>query len=188
MAHKKPVFGLPSLLSNPPTQPEDQQGHGDNSNDIGPDNIDVDDENAMDWTPTDPRIAARRKRKIGGQMRDDVYLRPPKFFAPEQPTGLESLFARTRIDDDVMMMDGQEDSGTGSSLLTKARRCFKRWWLICATVIVPVLVAVLVRRAWNLDVNVNVTSLQKEEVVIKSSSPSPSAFSLNYHVEEVEFA
>jgi hypothetical protein len=180
MAHKKPVFGLPSLLSNSQTQTEQEQGHRDN--DIDPDDGDVDDENAMDWTPTDPRIAPRRKRKIG-QTRDDVYLRPPKFFAPEQPTGLEGLFARTRIDDDVMMADSQDELGTGNSLFTTVGRCFKRWWLICATVIVPVLVAVLVRRAWNLDVNI--TSLQKEEVVIKTPSPSP--FPLNYHVEEFEF-
>lgn len=182
MTHKKPVFGLPSLLSNLPTQKGQEHGHQDI--DIDPNDGDGDDENAMDWTPTDPRIAARRKRK-NGQLRDDVYLRPPKFFAPEQPTGLESLFARTSIDDDVMMLDGQDDSGGGRSFFRKVGRYFKRWSLICATVIVPVLVAVLVRRAWNLDINI--TSLQKEpQVVVRMSSPSP--FPLDCRVEVDEFA
>ncbi|KAF7784643.1 hypothetical protein Agabi119p4_808 [Agaricus bisporus var. burnettii] len=182
MTHKKPVFGLPSLLSNLPTQKGQEHGHHDI--DIDPNDGDGDDENAMDWTPTDPRIATRRKRK-NGQLRDDVYLRPPKFFAPEQPTGLESLFARTSIDDDVMMLDGQEDSGGGRLFFRKVGRYFKRWSLICATVIVPVLVAVLVRRAWNLDINI--TSLQKEpQVVVRMSSPSP--FPLDCRVEVDEFA
>ncbi|KAF9455088.1 hypothetical protein P691DRAFT_792180 [Macrolepiota fuliginosa MF-IS2] len=156
---KNPVFGLPSLLSNPPPAQENQD-----------DDVD-EDENAMDWTPTDPRIVASRKRKNNTKHTDDnVWLRPQKFFAPEKPTGLESLFARTRLDDDAMMVDGQEEEPTtGGSMSAKLAGHFKRWWWIYSTVIVPVVVAVVVRRVWHLEISI--TAVGRGNTVMGSTSP-----------------
>jgi hypothetical protein len=47
------------------------------------------DEDAMDWAPTHPAPARAAD--------DGSWLRPQRFFAPEQPTGLESLLARTGL-------------------------------------------------------------------------------------------
>ncbi|KXN83863.1 Integral inner nuclear membrane protein ima1 [Leucoagaricus sp. SymC.cos] len=152
---KNPVFGLPSLLSNPPPK-----------RDTGADDDDMnEDENAMDWTPTDPRAAASRKRKNNANQSEDVWLRPQKFFAPEKPTGLESLFARTTLEDDAMMVDDPEESTSGGSIFT---RHFKRWWWIYATVIIPVIVAVVVRRVWHLEITI--TSSEKASIPSVSSS------------------
>jgi len=52
------------------------------------------DEDAMDWTPTN---ASPVKVKNAGD--DGDWLRPQRFFPPERPTGLESLFANTKLDD-----------------------------------------------------------------------------------------
>jgi hypothetical protein len=57
----------------------------------------------MDWTPTDPvAYSAFQKRKQRSETLDnDVVIRPQRFFAPEQPTGLEGLFEKTSLTDDV---------------------------------------------------------------------------------------
>lgn len=51
-----------------------------------------DDEYAMDWTPTGP-VAAKEPEVL--------QFRPAIFFGPEKPTGLESLLAKTTLEDDV---------------------------------------------------------------------------------------
>ncbi|KAJ7932559.1 hypothetical protein B0H13DRAFT_1955972, partial [Mycena leptocephala] len=81
MAPKAPVFGLPSLLSS--LTPQADQHHE-------ADEMDVD-------TPTDPKGKTKAS--------DTLWLRPQRFFAPEAPTGLEGLFERTKIVDDVTMVD-----------------------------------------------------------------------------------
>lgn len=53
------------------------------------------DEDAMDWTPTIPSPAKSKKNADD----DGAWLRPQRFFPPERPTGLESLFANTKLDD-----------------------------------------------------------------------------------------
>ncbi|KAJ3573674.1 hypothetical protein NP233_g2292 [Leucocoprinus birnbaumii] len=143
---KNPVFGLPSLLSKPPLN---GQGEGEGID------IDDDDENAMDWTPTDPRTATSRKRKNNAKQTEDVLLRPQKFFAPEKPTGLESLFARTTLEDDAMMVDGPEDDTAGGSIVATVTRHFKKWWWIYATVVVPVVSGVIARRVWHLEITIS---------------------------------
>ncbi|KAF8349745.1 Ima1 N-terminal domain-containing protein [Amanita rubescens] len=57
----------------------------------------------MDWTPTDPvAYSTFQKRKQRSEtFDDDVVIRPQRFFAPEQPTGLEGLFQKTRLTDDA---------------------------------------------------------------------------------------
>ncbi|KAL9715883.1 hypothetical protein Ac2012v2_000326 [Leucoagaricus gongylophorus] len=51
-----------------------------------------DDEYAMDWTPTGP--VAPKEPEI-------LQFRPATFFGPEKSTGLESLLAKTTLEDDV---------------------------------------------------------------------------------------
>jgi hypothetical protein len=140
----------------------------------------------MDWTPTDPRAAASRKRKNVAKQSEDVWLRPQKFFAPEKPTGLEGLFARATLQDDAMMVDVPEEYSTASgSILAKMLRHFKRWWWIYATVVVPVVVGVVVRRVWHLEITI--TSLEKSPSA-PFMSPSPSSTSpIPLETSPVEF-
>lgn len=81
-----PIFGVPSLSSSPSPlvkHPEDSD--------------------AMDWTPTDPRILRQRSPLSAlnddGDEPEEHVLRLQRFFAPEQPTGLENLLARTLLED-----------------------------------------------------------------------------------------
>ncbi|KAF8560218.1 hypothetical protein OG21DRAFT_1452054 [Imleria badia] len=83
-----PVFGHPSLMSSTPP-PSASQG--------SPIKVDESpDEDAMDWTPTNPSPV---KVKNAVDDNDGAWLRPQRFFPPERPTGLESLFANTKLDD-----------------------------------------------------------------------------------------
>jgi len=83
-----PIFGHPSLMSSA-SGPTASQG--------SPIKVDESaDEDAMDWTPTNPSPV---KVKNAVNDNDGAWLRPQRFFAPERPTGLESLFANTKLDD-----------------------------------------------------------------------------------------
>jgi hypothetical protein len=105
-----PVFGLPSLTSSIP-----RTGYNDLANDGDTEMVDDD---AMDWTPTSPQRPERsatalasnptpsqtflervRAGQHGGD--DGTWLRPQRFFPPEQPTGLEMLLAKTGLTDVV---------------------------------------------------------------------------------------
>ncbi|KAF8140403.1 Ima1 N-terminal domain-containing protein [Boletus edulis] len=80
MSPTNPVFGRPSLVSQ-----------------ASPIKIDESpDEDAMDWTPTN---LSPVKAKDVVDDHDGAWLRPQRFFPPEHPTGLESLFANTKLDD-----------------------------------------------------------------------------------------
>ncbi|KAG6381036.1 hypothetical protein JVT61DRAFT_5432 [Boletus reticuloceps] len=80
MSPTNPVFGRPSLVSQ-----------------ASPIKIDESpDEDAMDWTPTN---LSPVKAKDMVDDHDGAWLRPQRFFPPERPTGLESLFANTGLDD-----------------------------------------------------------------------------------------
>ncbi|KIK70775.1 hypothetical protein GYMLUDRAFT_32827 [Collybiopsis luxurians FD-317 M1] len=87
-----PVFGLPSLLAPVPATTR----------------VEEPDEDAMDWSPTDPGSAStfskELRRPAFAKGDDGSWLRPQRFFAPEKPTGLESLFEKTNLDD-VPMKD-----------------------------------------------------------------------------------
>lgn len=105
-----PIFGVPSFAQSPPLD----YGH---SNDPFNDSImDMEDDDeapsprkgdpdAMDWTPTNPSPEKPNHMLNGnGQARyhdDGSWLRPQRFFAPEEPTGLEGLFSTTiKLSDD----------------------------------------------------------------------------------------
>lgn len=82
-----PMFGHPSLAS--PIPPSTASQPSPIKVDEGPD------EDAMDWTPTNPSPV-----KVKKAVEDDgTWLRPQRFFPPERPTGLENLFANTKLDD-----------------------------------------------------------------------------------------
>ncbi|KIY45770.1 hypothetical protein FISHEDRAFT_66817 [Fistulina hepatica ATCC 64428] len=89
-----PVFGVPSLgkAQTPPPPGKD--------------------ENAMDWTPTDGD-ASRRNARSEDQHDISSWIRRQHFFAPEKPTGLESLFEGTRLVDDVKMQDATKETRFG---------------------------------------------------------------------------
>ncbi|RXW14473.1 hypothetical protein EST38_g11384 [Candolleomyces aberdarensis] len=108
----KPVFGLPSLLSQT----------------AGPSSIPApSDEDAMDWTPTNgdqnSLFGAKSKQKQN-DADDGSWLRPQRFFAPEKPTGLEGLFARTKlVDDDAMRVDDEPNPQSRDGILKR----WKQW-------------------------------------------------------------
>ncbi|KAF9229116.1 hypothetical protein BS17DRAFT_798739 [Gyrodon lividus] len=83
-----PIFGHPSLLpsTSAATAP---QGSPIKANESP-------DEDAMDWTPTDPSPIKPKKLTDDD---DGSWLRPQRFFPPERPTGLETLFANTKLED-----------------------------------------------------------------------------------------
>lgn len=96
-----PIFGLPSLSAR--SQTPDPRGGMDIDSTHGRDEYDDDDErsrdpDAMDWSPT--RQDPLRRDDSGFQ------LRPQRFYAPEEPTGLENLFERT-----IKLADSDEPSG-----------------------------------------------------------------------------
>ncbi|KIO08393.1 hypothetical protein M404DRAFT_353951 [Pisolithus tinctorius Marx 270] len=78
-----PIFGMPSLLSTTSGRPADMDS--------------CPDEDAMDWTPTNPSPHKPGKKSVNDE--DGSWLRPQRFFPPEQPTGLESLLATTKLED-----------------------------------------------------------------------------------------
>lgn len=97
------------------------------------------DPDAMDIDPSSP------VKKVA---RDDdaSWLRPQRFFAPEEPTGLENLFARTirLVDNSDQGADGgtnQARRGQGSHGPGFARRVLRAWPVLVALCIVPLLAA-----------------------------------------------
>jgi hypothetical protein len=88
----------------------------------------------MDWTPTDP--SAKGKAKAA----DTLWLRPQRFFAPEAPTGLEGLFERTRLVDDVTMVDA-----TSAPPSRAPRNAWNWWWVYASSLVV---LSGLAYKAW----------------------------------------
>ncbi|KAG9314227.1 hypothetical protein JVU11DRAFT_5014 [Chiua virens] len=104
-----PMFGHPSLVPSTPPSPIKV--------DEGPD------EDAMDWTPTNPSPV--KTKKTGDD--DGAWLRPQRFFPPEGPTGLENLFANTNLDDGDIKPNGpvQRDFWNTRNV---------GWWITAVTV------------------------------------------------------
>lgn len=127
-----PIFGLPSLLSSSSKPPSSQN------------NMDEDeDENAMDWTPTVPSPA--KLRKIIDDNDDGSWLKPQRFFPPERPTGLESLFAGTKLDD----RDQKLSSSTHPTRSQATLHLFaKRWWWVGAASLALIPLGALAFRFW----------------------------------------
>ncbi|RDB29665.1 Integral inner nuclear membrane protein ima1 [Hypsizygus marmoreus] len=115
-----PVFGLPSLLSSVPSTSATQE-------------CDVD---AMDWTPTDGAgsNSENDRQRLSRQVDDGSWLRPQRFFAPEKPTGLEGLFERTLVVDDVPRMPHNRSHQSGRPVVLKH---LSKWWGVYLILLVP---------------------------------------------------
>ena len=102
--------------------------------DIDMEDDDDRDPDAMDIDPASPMKKPNRDD-------DGSWLRPQRFFAPEEPTGLENLFART-----IRLVDTSDQSGPGTQysrrdLSRRTRRGFIRDWRMWLVMgLVPVLV------------------------------------------------
>ncbi|TFY65164.1 hypothetical protein EVJ58_g2161 [Rhodofomes roseus] len=101
-----PIFGMPSFLNQPTTPTPDSAAWQDTVMDTDDDDEGDSrrrDPNAMDWSPTIPS-PQKPAQMPNGQARyhdDGSWLRPQRFFAPEEPTGLEGLFSTTiKLSDD----------------------------------------------------------------------------------------
>lgn len=126
-----PVFGQPSLAQpNGHVKPnghipieiavmDDDMGVYEMDDDLMEDDDDEQrrDPDAMDWSPIHPTHRNQRyisSIRLNSAKRDDVNLRPQRFFAPEEPTGLENLFETTikLADDDLVRReDRRKQSG-----------------------------------------------------------------------------
>ncbi|KAG1828324.1 Ima1 N-terminal domain-containing protein [Suillus variegatus] len=119
-----PIFGLPSLMASNSTYTGSQTKDED------------EDDDAMDWTPTVPSPA--KPRRILNVDDDGSWVRPQRFFPPERPTGLESLFASTKLDDrDQKLLSDTRPTHTRTTL----RLFVVRWWWTGATLILVPLAA-----------------------------------------------
>ncbi|KAI0788511.1 Ima1 N-terminal domain-containing protein [Abortiporus biennis] len=128
-----PIFGKPSLRSGVamPTTGSDEK-----------------DPDAMDWSPTSspvklPSIDSYRKRPAP-LAAEGSWIRQQTFFAPEEPTGLESLFANTiklADGDDIFKKDGKRrGASTKSSGTTGSRnRSMVKWLLLSFVVLLPII-------------------------------------------------
>ncbi|KAH9950432.1 Ima1 N-terminal domain-containing protein [Amylocystis lapponica] len=150
-----PIFGLPSLAGPPPSSPPPRTQL---NAALSPNGMDVEDDspvhehdpNAMDWSPippakTRPSASMQNGHPTSSAREDDgAWLRPQRFFAPEEPTGLENLFARTiRLVDD-------EHAGAASGSVSGHAHGRRRWrkpvWMgaaLCVLLALP-----LAYRAW----------------------------------------
>lgn len=104
------------------------------------------DPNAMDWTPTSSP-AKRNKGKhqngsaAGNEGNSNSWLlRPQRFFAPEEPTGLETLFART-----ISLSDMDQPHSNGAGKNTRGRFGTRQpwyWGVVIGVAVVPLLAAI----------------------------------------------
>lgn len=107
--------------------------------------LDDDDERDPDAMDIDPASPAKRPSNND----DGSWLRPQRFFAPEEPTGLETLFART-----IKLVDSSEQNGPalsagmGGRKLQRPGRLLRDWrrWLTLS--VVPLLAVGY--KAWNV--------------------------------------
>jgi hypothetical protein len=122
----KAVFGHPSLLSVPPAPPPQEDG------------------DEMDWAPTDPVTYAAfqmGKQRPEALSDDGDWIRPQRFFAPEQPTGLEGLFEKTKLMDEPL-------TDNWSFVRDKVLSHLQFWWRIYVLSCIPIVLGVAYRGGW----------------------------------------
>jgi hypothetical protein len=129
-----PIFGFPSLSK--PSQEMTDATHMGSSAD--PDAMDVDPP-----SPMKQRSAFRIDQR--SNVDDPVWLRPQRFFAPETPTGLESLLERTLLADEATGEQGHTDQRNAVT----SYACLKRLglWLALTVALASVGIAV---RTWQV--------------------------------------
>lgn len=108
----KAIFGLPSFpvpSANPPSSPRPQRQPARTVSVImadADDDVEEKDPDAMDWSPTKELTLGQGMDPEPTQLtKDEAWLRPQRFFAPEEPTGLENLFAKT-----IRLVDAEESA------------------------------------------------------------------------------
>ncbi|GBE78034.1 Ima1 N-terminal domain-containing protein [Sparassis latifolia] len=144
----KPIFGVASFPAGPSQSPSRSHPAGPSSTTPSsplrhapPNDSDMeiaddefpsasDDPDAMDWSPIRPTQHPPRsdKKPVRLTIPDDgVWLRPQRFFAPEEPTGLENLFAKT-----IKLADDEQQCRGGASGVRRqaGRRCWPAWWAL----------------------------------------------------------
>ncbi|PIL31845.1 hypothetical protein GSI_06549 [Ganoderma sinense ZZ0214-1] len=151
---QNPIFGVPSLpTASSQLSPPRTGGASPSSPGMDMD-MDDDGERDPDAMDIDPASPARRPSNND----DGSWLRPQRFFAPEEPTGLETLFART-----IRLVDPSEQNGRAASVGMGGRKtlplrrtgtllCDWRLWLSLS--IVPLFAVGY--KAWNVYVKNNV--------------------------------
>lgn len=88
------------------------------------------DPDAMDWTPIKPS-SSQVPNGHAHQYDDGSWIRPQRFFAPEEPTGLENLFANTvKLADDAPGGGPQPPSGVRKR--EQSPRSIVTWMLLSA--------------------------------------------------------
>jgi hypothetical protein len=139
-----PIFGAPSLIaptlmpstSSSSHTPEygDSDNHGDRDGDV-----DMMDADAMDWSPTEPPPG--RRLPAGAHTTDDgTWMRPQRFFAPEQPTGLEGLLARTGLTDSMGLSNANSMSTSNMAHLGRSQATTQwNWKWVYIASLVPLL-------------------------------------------------
>jgi hypothetical protein len=112
----------------------------------------------MDWTPTNPSPSSSRVKSAKNNDDDGSWLRRQKFFPPEQPTGLEGLFAKTlRVDED-------KGSTTQQGRVINPRSTWK--WLWVGALLLAPLLAVQHRFWWQGYATVTQkNSIEREEII-----------------------
>ncbi|KAI0801152.1 hypothetical protein C8Q74DRAFT_470794 [Fomes fomentarius] len=147
---QNPIFGMPSLSTpashaSPPTGPNSAIARSPGM-DVDMDDSEDRDPDAMDIDPASP---------VKKPIRDDdgSWLRPQRFFAPEEPTGLENLFARTiRLGEDTSGQNGNVVQG-GQNRRQGSRHTggevLRDWRIWLALPIVPLL-AGMGYRVWDV--------------------------------------
>ncbi|RDX55742.1 hypothetical protein OH76DRAFT_1396081 [Lentinus brumalis] len=146
---QNPIFGIPSFKTparsaSPPRRPSSTTPRSP-SMDVDMDDDDERDPDAMDIDPASPM-------KKPGRDDDGSWLRPQRFFAPEEPTGLENLFARTIRLADTSEQSGNGPQGAGGRRSTSRRskgRFIRDWRIWLVLVVVPVVVG-LGLKAWDV--------------------------------------
>ncbi|KAG8219678.1 hypothetical protein J3R82DRAFT_633 [Butyriboletus roseoflavus] len=125
-----PMFGHSSLVS--PIPPPIASQASPIKVDQGPD------EDAMDWIPTNPSPVKVKKATED----DGAWLRPQRFFPPERPTGLENLFANTKLDDG----DTHSTKSTTPTQRGVWNAKVNGWWITTTTIILIPLSTVIYHR------------------------------------------
>lgn len=115
-----PIFGLPSF---PSVSGSSAHANGSSRPPSGMILDDDDDERDPDAMDVDPASPVKQP-----QNDDGTWMRPQRFFAPEEPTGLETLFART-----IRIADTAEQTGSTSRTArhtprTLAGVALRAWW------------------------------------------------------------
>lgn len=132
-----------------------------------------DDADSMDWTPTDPSAAsrmseARRRIAKSANTDDGSWLRPQRFFPPEQPTGLEGLFAETLLVDDAENEPRQNDGSRPPPRL----RLKYAWLLIAGALLLPMMLAIGYRQWLVANVKANYSS-DPTPIAVQTPTPIP---------------